>query len=248
MKTIRAVIVDDVELARERVRQYLVGEDDIEVVGEAGTGAEAVRLIARLAPDLVFLDVRLPDFDGFEIAAKLPVKPVIVYLTAHDDQALKAFEAGALDYLVKPFDRERFERALNRARTQIGLAQIGPKGGAAIAAAEYVKRLAIKDKDRTEVVATSDVDYIDVAGHYLCVHVGKQVHLIRGTLGELEEKLDPAEFARIHRSAIVRLDRVKSLVARRNGDGDLVLADGAKLLMSRNYGEAVRKRLGVSEA
>lgn len=239
MKAIRAVIVDDVALARERVRHYLVGEDDIEMVGEAGTGAEAVRLIARLAPDLVFLDVRLPDFDGFEIAAKLPIKPVIVYLTAHDDQALKAFEAGALDYLIKPFDRERFERALNRARTQIGL-----KGGASVAAAEYVRRLAIKDKDRTDVVATSDVDYIDVAGHYLCVHVGKQVHLIRGSLTELEEKLDPAEFARIHRSAIVRLDRVKSLVARRNGDSDLLLADGAKLLMSRNYGEAVRKRLG----
>ncbi|MBV9990189.1 MAG: response regulator transcription factor [Alphaproteobacteria bacterium] len=239
MKTIRAVIVDDVELARERVRQYLAGEDDVEVVGEAGTGAEAVRLIARLMPDLAFLDVQLPDFDGFAVAARLPVAPVIVYLTAHDDQALKAFEAGALDYLIKPFDRERFGRALNRARMQIGL-----KGGAPVPAAEYVKRLAIKDKDRTDVVATSEVDYIDVAGHYLCVHVGPQVHLIRGSLGDLEEKLDPAEFARIHRSAIVRLDRVKSLVARRNGDSDLWLADGAKLLMSRNYGEAVRKRLG----
>lgn len=248
MKTIRTVIVDDVELARERVRQYLSGEDDIEVVGEAGTGAEAVRLIARLAPDLVFLDVKLPDFDGFAIAAKLPVKPVIVYLTAHDDQALKAFEAGALDYLIKPFDRERFERALNRARMQIGLAQIGLKSAAPQAGCDYLKRLAIKDRDRTDVVATSEVDYIDVAGHYLCVHVGRQVHLIRGTLSELEDKLDPAEFARIHRSAIVRLDRVKSLVARRNGDSDLLLADGARLVMSRNYGEAVRKRLGVDGA
>lgn len=240
MRKIRAVIVDDVELARERVRHYLAGEDDIEIAGEAANGAEAVRLIARLAPDLVFLDVQLPDFDGFEIAARLPVKPVIVYLTAHDDKAIKAFEAGALDYLTKPFDRERFERALNRARAQIGLKGGTPTG-------EYLKRLAVRDKERTDVVATANIDYIDVAGHYLCVHVGKSVHLIRGTLSDLEDKLDPSEFARIHRSAIVRLDRVKSLVARRNGDCDVHLADGSKLLMSRNHGDAVKRRLGLGE-
>lgn len=260
MTPIRAVIVDDVALARERVREYLAAEDDIEVVGEADSGADAVRLIARLQPDLVFLDVQLPDIDGFEIAAKLPVKPVIVYLTAHDDKALNAFEAGALDYLVKPFDRERFERALNRARAQFGRAraqfgraraQFGHAraqfGRMAPGPVERLKRIAVKEGGRTDVVATADVDYIDVAGHYLCLHVGKQVHLIRGALSELEEKLDPDEFARIHRSAIVRLDRVKSLVARRNGDCDVLLSDGAKLVMSRNYGEAVRKRLGLSE-
>ncbi|HWA91514.1 MAG TPA: LytTR family DNA-binding domain-containing protein [Rhizomicrobium sp.] len=240
MRTIRTIVVDDVALARERVRHHLAGERDIEIVGEASNGVDAVRLIARLAPDLVFLDVQLPDLDGFEIAARLPVKPVIVYLTAHDDKAIQAFEAGALDYLTKPFDRERFERALNRARAQIGLKSAVPRP-------EPLRRLAIKDKERTELVATADIDYIDVAGHYLCVHVGKQVHLIRGTLSDLEEKLDPGAFARIHRSAIVRLDRVTSLVARRNGDSDVVLAGGAKLVMSRNYGEAVKKRLGLGE-
>lgn len=236
----RALIVDDVALARERVREYLKGENDIEIVGEAGTGADAVRQIARLMPDLVFLDVQLGDFDGFEVARRLEHKPVIVYLTAHDDKAVAAFEAGALDYLTKPFDRERFARALNRARAQIAL-----KSGAMAPRPEYLKRLAIKDKDRTAIVATIEIDYIDVAGHYLCVHVGKQVHLIRGALSELEDKLDPAEFARVHRSAIVRLDRVASLVARRNGDSDLLLKDGSKLLMSRNHADAVKARLGL---
>lgn len=237
---IRAVIVDDVDLARERVRLYLADEPDIAIVGEAGNGADALRLIAATTPDLLFLDVGLPDMDGFALARSIEMKtpPVIIYLTAHDDRALDAFEVSALDYLTKPFDRERFRRSLNRARALIAL-----KSGAK-PEADYLTRLAIKDKDRTDVVAVSDVDYIDVAGHYLCVHVGKRVHLIRASLSELEERLDPALFARVHRSAIVRLDRIRSLATRRNGDCDLVLADGSKLVMSRSYSDAVRARLG----
>lgn len=237
---IRAVIVDDVDLARERVRLYLADETDIAIVGEAGNGADALRLIAATTPDLLFLDVGLPDMDGFALARRIDMKtpPVIIYLTAHDDRALDAFEVSALDYLTKPFDRERFRQSLNRARALIAL-----KSGAK-PAADYLTRLAIKDKDRTDVVAVSDVDYIDVAGHYLCVHVGKRVHLIRASLSELEERLDPALFARVHRSAIVRLDRIRSLATRRNGDCDLVLADGSKLVMSRSYSDAVRARLG----
>lgn len=237
---IRAVIVDDVDLARERVRLYLADEADIAIVGEAGNGADALRLIAATAPDLLFLDVGLPDMDGFALARRIEMKtpPVIIYLTAHDDRALDAFEVSALDYLTKPFDRERFRQSLNRARALIAL-----KSGAK-PEADYLTRLAIKDKDRTDVVAVSDVDYIDVAGHYLCVHVGKRVHLIRASLSELEERLDPALFARVHRSAIVRLDRIRSLATRRNGDCDLVLADGSKLVMSRSYSDAVRARLG----
>jgi len=236
----RAVIVDDVDLARERVRLYLADETDIAIVGEAGNGADALRLIAATTPDLLFLDVGLPDMDGFALARRIDAKtpPVIIYLTAHDDRALDAFEVSALDYLTKPFDRERFRQSLNRARALIAL-----KSGAK-PAADYLTLLAIKDKDRTDVVAVSDVDYIDVAGHYLCVHVGKRVHLIRASLSELEERLDPALFARVHRSAIVRLDRIKSLATRRNGDCDLVLADGSKLVMSRSYSDAVRARLG----
>lgn len=241
MKTIRAVIVDDVALARERVREYLKEESDISVEGEAANGADALRLIASLAPDLVFLDVQLPDFDGLEIAKRLPEgkRPAIIYLTAHDDRAIQAFEVHALDYLLKPFDRERFTRALNRARAQL-------RGAREAKPAEYLRRLAVKEKDRTDVVETASVDYIDVAGHYLCVHVGKAVHLIRGSLSDLEARLDPSHFARVHRSAIVQLDRVKSLAPRRNGDCDLLLKDGGKLLMSRTYADNLRARLGLS--
>ncbi len=242
MKTIRAMIVDDVTLARERVRVYLADEPDIVVVGEAANGADAVRLIASEAPDLVFLDVQLPDFDGFEIVKRLPegARPVVIYLTAHDDQAIKAFEVNALDYLLKPFDRDRFQRALGRARVQLNSRASEP--------AAYLRRLAIKEKDRTDVVNTEDVDYIDVAGHYLCVHVGKAVHLIRGALSDLEARLDPAAFARVHRSAIVQLDRVKSLAPRRNGDCDIVLEGGGKLLLSRSYRDSLRTKLGLPEA
>lgn len=241
MSAIRALIVDDVALARERVRLYLADEPDIAIMGEAATGAEAVRLIASLKPDLVFLDVQLPDFDGFEIVRRLPerAQPVVIYLTAHDDQAIKAFEVHALDYLLKPFSRERFRRALNRARQQLGTR--------AEPADDYLKRLAIKEKDRTDVIETGGIDYIDVAGHYLCVHVGKAVHLIRGSLGDLEARLDPARFARVHRSAIVQIDRVKSLSPRRNGDCDIALKDGGKLLLSRTYRDTLRAKLGLSE-
>ena len=242
---IRAVIVDDAALARERVARYLADEPDIEVVGEAANGSEAVRLIARLGPELAFLDVQLPDFDGFEIVRRLPAetRPVVIYLTAHDDKAIEAFDVSALDYLTKPFDRERFSRALNRARSQLRLRSGAPTKEER----QYLKRLAIREKGRTDVVDVGDVDYIDVAGHYLCVHAGKSVHLIRGSLGDLESQLDPAQFARIHRGAIVRLDRVKSLASRRNGDCDLILAGGGKLLLSRTYGDAVRARLGLKD-
>ena len=242
MKAIRALIVDDVSLARERVRLYLAEERDIEIAGEAANGADALRMLAALAPDLVFLDVELPDMDGFAVAREIGAekRPVIVYLTAHDNRALDAFDVNALDYLTKPFDRERFRRALNRARALLRMRD-GAKQEV-----EYLTRLAIKEKDRTDVVPIADIDFIDVAGHYLCVHVGKRVHLIRGTLGDIEEKLDPAAFARIHRSAIVRLNRVKSLIARRNGDCDLVLVDGSKLVMSRSYSDTLRARLGLT--
>jgi two-component system LytT family response regulator len=237
---IRTLIVDDVALARDRVRRYLEDESDIEIVGEAGNGSDAVALIERLGPDLVFLDVELPDFDGFEIAARIPAetRPVVIYLTAHGDRALQAFEVQALDYLVKPFDRDRFARALERARGQLRL-----RAGQGEDETAYLTTLTIRDGARTDVVDTAEIDYIDVAGHYLCVHVGRTVHLIRGSLGELDAQLDPNRFQRIHRSAIVAVDRVKRLTARRNGDADVLLACGTKLVLSRTYSVALRQRL-----
>jgi len=238
----RAVIVDDMALARERVARYLAEEPDIEIVGEAANGTDAVSLIVREGPDVAFLDVGLPDFDGFEIVRRLPsgTRPVAIFLTAHGEKALEAFDVNAGDYLTKPFSRERFSRALNRAREQLRL-----RRGATGRQRHYCRRLAIKDKQRTDVVDVRHIDYIDVGGHYLCIHVGKTVHLMRGQLTDIDEQLDPAEFARIHRSSIVRIDRVRSLIARSNGDCDLILSDGSKLLMSRTYRERLTGTLGV---
>ena len=239
---IRAVIVDDMALARERVARYVADEADIDIVGEAANGTDAVSLIVREGPDVAFLDVGLPDFDGFEILRRLPSasRPVAIFLTAHGEQALEAFDVSASDYLAKPFSRERFGRALDRAREQLRL-----RHGAAAAPRDYLTRLAIKEKQRAEIVDVRHVDYIDVGGHYLCIHVGERVHLLRGQLTDIEERLDPADFARIHRSAIVRIDRVKSLIARTNGDCDVILVDGRKLLLSRTYRDRLAGRLGL---
>jgi two-component system, LytTR family, response regulator len=239
---LRVVIVDDMALARERVVRYLAEEAAIEIVGEASNGTDAVGLIVREGPDVAFLDVGLPDFDGFEIVRRLPpqTRPLAIFLTAHADKALEAFDESACDYLAKPFTRERFARALNRAREQLRLRQHADHPPR-----QYLRRLAIKEKQRIDVVDVCDIDYIDVAGHYLCVHVGKRVRLIRGQLVDIEENLDPAEFARVHRSTIVRIDRVRSLVARSNGDSDLILCDGSRVLMSRTYRVSLAGRLGL---
>jgi len=244
MSPIRALIVDDAPLARARLRRYLLQEPDIEIVGEAASGGEALRLIATLAPHLAFLDVQLPDFDGMEIVRRMTPRfnPVVIYLTARGDKAVEAFDAGALDYLTKPFTPDRFQRALNRARDQIRLRAGGPPAGKRA----YLTRLAIKDGARTEVVSVDDIDYVDVAGHYLCIHVGRTVHLCRGALSDFEARLDPADFVRTHRSALVRLRRIRSLVARRNGDSDVFLEDGSKLLLSRTHAEEVRRRLDIA--
>ncbi|MBP6011899.1 MAG: response regulator transcription factor [Alphaproteobacteria bacterium] len=245
MIRIRAAIVDDVELARERVRIYLRDEDDIDIVGEAANAAEALKMIARERPDLLFLDVALPDLDGFEIARRIEAaqRPIIIYLTAHDEKAIHAFEVNALDYLLKPFDRERFAQALNRARAQIALRS----GHELRPAIGFQQRLGVKDGERTTLVAVADIDYIDVAGHYLCIHVGKEVHLLRGSLADLMQRLDPQAFVRIHRSALVQFDRIKTIVARRNGDADLVLRDGRKLLLSRTFRDDLRAKLDMLE-
>jgi two-component system, LytTR family, response regulator len=242
-RRMRAVIVDDMLPARERVARYLVREPDIEIAGEAENGEEAVRLITRVGPDIAFLDVGLPDFDGFEVVRRLPAGsvPIVIYLTAHGDKALEAFDVSAEDYLTKPFSRERFERALNRARQQFRL-----RNAAGIQApSKFLKRLAVKEKGRVDVVDVEDIDYVDVGGHYLCIHVGKTVHLMRGRLSQLEAQLDPTQFARVHRSAIVRLDRVKSLSRRHNGDCDLILADGSKVVLSRTFHERLVDQLDL---
>jgi len=244
VNTIRAAVVDDAALARERLRLYLRHESDIDIVGEAASGEEALSLIVRLQPDLVFLDIELPDLTGLEIVRRLPPSytPSIVYVTAHDDRAVEAFDVSALDYLLKPFDRDRFAKSLDRARQHISLKAVGAESRTSHE--RYSETLAIKDRGAIELVRVDDIDYIDVAGHYVCVHAARKVHLIRGALQDVERQLNPALFARIHRSTVVQIDRVRSLRARRSGDFDLVLLDNTKLVMSRTYGESVRTLLG----
>jgi two-component system LytT family response regulator len=247
----RVLIVDDVPLARERVRVYLESHPDIDIVAECDTGQAAAREIARLAPDLVFLDVQLPDMSGFDVLRAIPYgqRPLVIFLTAYEEHAVKAFDVSALDYLVKPVDRARFEQSVNRARAAMpGSGSAAGDRPSEASTGTYLSRLAIRDNDRTELVPVADIDYIDIAGHYLCIHVGSNVHLMRGSLRELEAQLDPAAFARIHRSQIVRLDRIRYLLPRRNGDYGLELGDGTVLTLSRSYSPALLERLDVPSA
>lgn len=231
----RVVIVDDMPLARERVRLYLKAEPDVVILGEASNGLDAVRLIEREAPELALLDMRLPDFDGLEVLRRLPPerRPATICLTAHDEHAIAAFDVQAVDYLLKPFSRERFARAISRARERIGTRTEAP-------------RIAVKDRGRIDFVSVWDIDYADAAGHYVCLHIGRRVHLMRMSLGELEAQLDPTRFVRIHRSAIIQIDRVQAMTTRRNGDLNLTLRGGASLTVSRTYAEGLRNRLGLS--
>ncbi|MDE2463955.1 MAG: response regulator transcription factor [Alphaproteobacteria bacterium] len=235
---IRAVIVDDVDLARERVRLYLKDETDIVIVGEAEDGESALALLQREKPDLAFLDIGLSDLDGIALLAALPVdvRPCAIYLTAHDDRAVDAFDVAAIDYLLKPFSRDRFAQALDRARRTLQTASGTPERA----------RLVVKDGTRIDLVPIAQIDYIDAAGHYLCLHVGTKVHLLRMSLTDLQSQLDPSRFVRVHRSAIVQIDRILALRSLRNGDGELMLKGGAKLGLSRTYADNLRARLGLS--
>lgn len=243
----RVLVVDDMPLACERVSVYLREHADTQVVGECSSGRDAVSAIQRLRPDLVFLDVHMPDMNGFQVLDAVPSarQPLVIFLTAYQEHAVQAFEVSALDYLVKPVDRVRFDQALNRARmvfTQGSTAGQGP------AADGYLSRLPIRDGNRTELVPVRDIDYIDIAGHYLCVHAGERVHLLRGALRELEQQLDPACFARAHRSHIVRLDRIRCLKPRRNGDFSLELENGTAMTLSRSYSRDLLQRLDLVSA
>jgi two-component system LytT family response regulator len=227
----RTVIVDDEPLARRAIRLRLLDEPDIEIVGEASDGVEAVAVIKSLRPDLVFLDVRMPHKNGFEVLADVTpaCMPIVVFVTAYDRYALKAFETHALDYLLKPFTTERFQAALARVRSTF--ASRHPAGDRR----EYLRRFTVKHNRRMKLLRVEEVDWIEAGGNYAHFHVGDACYLVRMTLQELEARLDPAEFVRIHRSTIVRVDRVQDLVPVSHGDFDLTLKNGAVLRVSRHY-------------
>jgi two-component system LytT family response regulator len=246
---IRTVIVDDERLARDAIRIRLQDEPDIEVIGEAATGGEAVALIAEALPDVVFLDVQMPGMDGFEVLDRVAPTwlPIVVFVTAYDRYALKAFETHALDYLLKPFTRDRFRAALQRARAAFANA-VDPSAERGLVkllndrsrspadrGKGYLVRFAVKHHRGMKLVRVRDIDYIQAGGNYAEIHAAGGTHLVRMTMQELEQRLDPSLFVRIHRSTIVQIDRIRDIVADSHGDFDLSLRDGRVLRLSRNY-------------
>jgi two-component system LytT family response regulator len=250
--SIRTIIVDDVELARERIK-ILLEDPEVEVVAECANGREAIEAVVGLKPDLVFLDVQMPNIDGFEVVETVGVEemPAVIFVTAYDEYALRAFEVNAVDYLLKPFDQVRLNRAVARARRAIGrqtpareveerlrrlLAEVRGQ-------TKYLRRIPVKSARDTTLILTEQIDWVGSAGHYLELHVGGETHLIREQLSRLESKLDPERFVRIHRSTLVNLNRIKSLRPLFNGDHVVVLKNGRELNLSRTYHEKLMELL-----
>jgi two-component system, LytTR family, response regulator len=239
---IRVLIVDDEPIARRGIRQHLRGEADLEVIGECGDGAAAIDAITELAPDLVFLDIQMPEVGGFDVVEAIGVAcmPAVVFVTAYDEHALRAFDVHAVDYVLKPIDRHRFRTAVERARRRLADA---PEHAAIAAALKelgrpaqpHAKRLAIKGDGRVLLVDVDEVDRLEAAGNYVEVHSGARHHLVRETMASLEARLDPARFVRVSRSSIVNADRVRELQPMFNGDFVAVLRDGTKVAGSRRY-------------
>lgn len=250
----KALIVDDEPLAREVIKVWLAPHHEIELVGEAANGRAAVAAVHRLKPDLVFLDVQMPDLDGFGVVRKIsaPLMPAIIFVTAYDRFAVRAFEVHALDYLLKPFPQSRFNEALNRALQQ--LTQRRPDITNAnlfawLAAHEERRlpspqRISVKANGKIILLKTADVDWIEAAGDYVALHIGNKSHLIHETMNSLALKLNPSQFLRIHRSMMVNIERVRELHPHRNGEYYVMLYNGVKLKLSRNYRDNLQAWLG----
>lgn len=240
-----ALIVDDEPLARERIRTLLEAEKDFEVLAECANGPEALEAMRERRPDLLFLDVQMPEMDGFQVLRELPPPlPLVIFVTAFDEHAVKAFEAQALDYVLKPFKVARFRAAVARAREQLVrqppddttrrlLAMLEQQG----AKAEYLNRVVVRDRNKVRFVKTADIDWIEASGNYVIVHTGKENHVVRETLATFEAQLSPREFVRVSRSAIVNLDRVEHFEPTFNNEHVIVLSSGVKLPMTRGLRE-----------
>ena len=238
MTPIRTLIVDDEPLARADLCRFLGAHASIEIVGQCGNGVEALAAIRAQRPDLVFLDVQMPECDGFEVLERLgSAPPVIVFVTAYDRYALRAFEAGALDYLLKPFDATRFGRTLTRAMDRI--ATMGAAQSSSIA------QIAIRSIGEVVFLRVTDIDWIEAADYYTCLHVGTATHILRRSLAELESELLPRGFARTHRSTIVNLTRIARLTRSADDEHEIELRDGTRLKLSRRFRRALFARLGL---
>jgi two-component system LytT family response regulator len=262
---IRVVVADDEVVARRRVARLLREDPEISVIAECSGGLEAVDRVSSEQPDLVFLDVQMPDLTGIEVVERVGVErmPAVVFVTAFDQYAIKAFELNAVDYLLKPYDTERFQQALGRARKRIGDADSEARAGelrnvvqslladkakaqeqtGLPAVTEPLDRIAVRVDGSLRIVRAADVDYFETDGNYLRLHIGRTNHLIRGTASELEKQVDPKQFVRIHRRYIVNLDRVAEVQPWFAGDAIVILSDGTKLRMSRSHRTSFHSRL-----
>lgn len=264
MTSLKTIIVDDEPLARKGLRLRLQKMDDLEIVKECSNGREALTAITELEPDLIFLDIQMPGLSGFDVIKELQPEnvPLIIFVTAFDQYAVEAFEAQAVDYILKPIDEDRLFEAVERARNhasqegaisdkqrllelvisitgksersiaQLLKERVGVKG--------YPDKLAIKDGGEVTLVSTSEIDWVDAAGDYMCVHANDETHVMRVTMKELENQLDPASFQRVHRSTLVNLDRVTKVCSHMNGEYFLILSCGSSVKMSRSYKDKVK--------
>jgi two-component system LytT family response regulator len=233
------LVVDDEEWARRNLTALLRKDPDIGSIAECASGAEAIETIRRSQPQLVFLDVQMPECDGFDVLEMLgaDLPPVIIFVTAHDQYALRAFEAGALDYLLKPFDDARFHRALTRAKDRLADTRLQ----------QSARRLVVKTPGQVLFVNPADIDWIDAAGYYACLHVAGNTHILRRSLQELERELGEEQFIRIHRSVIVNLERISSLELRDTGEYDVVLKSNVHLPLSRRFRKRLQERMAQSD-
>ena len=253
MTKIRTLVVDDETLARERVLSLLQQESDVEVVGECSDGGQAVSAIQEQSPDLVFLDVQMPGSNGFGVidAVGADRMPNVIFVTAYDEYALKAFEYHALDYLLKPFNRDRFQQTLKHARASLERRRAGDLGRRLLALVNDIKpeaprleRLIVKSGGRVFFLRTDEIDWIEAAGNYVRLHLGEESHLFRETMNRMETRLDARRFVRIHRSRIVNTERIKELQPWFNGEYVVILRNGTRLTLSRGYRDRLQDQLG----
>ena len=253
MTKIRTLVVDDEPMGRERVLSLLQQEEDVEVIGECSDGTQAIAAIQQHSPDLVFLDVNMPGANGFGVidAVGADRMPNVIFVTAYDEYALKAFEYHALDYLLKPFNRDRFQETLKHARASLERRRAGDLGRRLLALVNDIKpdaprleRLVVKSGGRVFFLRTDEIDWIEAAGNYVRLHLGDESHLFRETMNRMEARLDSRRFVRIHRSRIVNSERIKELQPWFNGEYVVILRNGTRLTLSRGYRDRLQDQLG----
>ena len=249
--TLRVVVVDDEPLARTRLKRLLIDHDDIELIAECGDGASAVHAIETTTPDLVLLDIQMPELDGFDVlqALEMPELPAIIFVSAFDQYALRAFQVHALDYVLKPVESDRLGDALAHARARIADRRSSSVGLPSLLRdlrrdRPYLARVPVRADGRVKVIDLGTVDWIGAADNYVALHAGTREYLVRDTITRLEQRLDPRHFVRIHRSTIVRIDRISELVPDLHGDFRVVLKNGTVLAMSRTFRSGVEDRFG----